>query len=363
MVRKQEQDASKASRFVHIPRWAWISLGVGVSIIVTAIALDTSQSSDSIKVLKSVLLGIGCGVSVSMLAVILDTFIQDLWPSQEVRKTCANLWKEDHLAQIDRSLSNRDPTGALEVLYAPNDLLANFDSAEILHAIKNMHEGAFLATVVLWTQEMIDEELMRPKNEMCTSELQRKIFMYRELLAKKIEYSHIIAARRYRIKHADLECFLDGDEGQREGSPLKSLVELVQNISSDIGQGWSVDVEFYSSEDRHNPFLDYALLFGDQSPNKPQQLMPRVAYITHPRRTLLEKKDYVGVVVSDADLVIRLMEDRFRVEHGIKDGSLFISDAGKFIENMLTSVVSQSELLSEYQDALDCINECIGVTS
>lgn len=357
MGKPRNRRKNEPTRGHHFQPWEEALFFVGSTFFISAIAFfDVDPSSKSWLALKNMVIGASSGLCLTMMVRFLDKIIMNHWPEHEERRTCVDISRGYHLQRIEAALRSPDPAESLMPVYADDDRLATFDSAEVLRAIGKMHEGAFLATVNLWDESTIDESVMLATKKKCTEEVQRKIFMYRELVAQKITGAHIIAARRYRVKHADLLSFLQGENSTHTINHLLSLCELICNVHADINQGWFVDVEFYSSPTRHNPFLDYALLFGAQTDEPDPQTTPRLAYVTHQKDTLLEKRDYVGVVVNDADLAIKLMEDRFRTEPGIMDGESFIAKANECMSEKVRTV-ARSSLLTPDKRKLELVKQ------
>lgn len=301
-------------------------MGLGIALIVGSTRLpDSGTLALSI---KGVLIALGAGTIGTTSIQILKSFYEAIWPETEERAICAEIWNRGRRKQLITALSENSPAEALRIVYANDDRLEEFDHNSIFREIRNMHEGAFLAALHLWGEGAYNEAVMDAELDDLRSELQILVAQYRQSVADNIKSNHNIAARRYRVRAANARDFVNNGVAEKRADRLKSLAELSLNVASDLNQGWAVDVEFFSKTDRHNPFLDYALLFGAQPTGRtePQPEPRRIAFITNPPRRLMEDQDYTGVVIRDPELVTLLMEERFRTELGCKDGHKFLLD-------------------------------------
>ena len=301
-------------------------MGLGIALIVGSTRLpDSGALAPSI---KGVLIALGAGTIGTTSIQILKSFYEAIWPKSEERAICAEIWNRGRRKQLITALSENSPAEALRIVYANDDRLEEFDHNSIFREIRNMHEGAFLAALHLWGEGAYNEAVMDAELDDLRSELQILIAQYRQSVAANIKSNHNIAARRYRVRAASPRDFVNNGAAENRADRLNSLAELSLNVASDLNQGWAVDVEFFSKAERHNPFLDYALLFGAQPTGRTEaQPEPRrIAFITNPPRRLIEDQDYTGVVIRDPELVTLLMEERFRTELGCKDGRQFLMD-------------------------------------
>jgi len=255
------------------------------------------------------------------------------------------------MQQIDMALRSSVPADALRSVYT-DDTFLDFDSDEIYRAIGAMHEGAFLAAVDLWDPEAFNEDFLQTDDSLCTSEVQSKILGYRHRVATQITKSHIIAARRYRVKAADNRTFVERGIDQTQYLRLKSLALLVENVNFDHNHGWIVDVEYCDNQGRHYPGLDYSLLFGAQTPRDLPVASARVAYITDCRRRLIALADYVGVRISDPVVITSLMEDRFWAAKEILQADEFLEKTVNFLNAQYATFYERYDALTDHDKAI-----------
>jgi hypothetical protein len=327
------------SRTAIIPFWCTLVLGTSASIWVGFAYFDTTGLAPVWATMKASMIALGVGGIVACIPEVINIFCKNIWPRPELRHICADVWNDQRSQQIEIALQSPLPAAALRAVYKGDVYLEEFDSSTIYRSIGEMHEGAFLAAVHLWDPDNYDENFLITDVEKCDSALQLKIFEYRTEVAKRIKDSHIIAARRYRVKASSNFAFVtQGDNDDNKCLRLKSLSLLAENVVFDLKKGWIVDVEYCNDQNRHYPNLDYALLFGAQPPDG-MDGTARVAYITDSREVLATKENYVGVQVNDPLIIIRLMKDRFWAFMGIKQEC-------EFLRGVLSLITSQHELLA-----------------
>lgn len=344
-----QQDTAEEYWYKRIPIWVEIGAGLAVALLVFGWELKHPTISAG-------LIGLGSGLLVSMVLVIANVFIGNIWPNRrEERDICALLWNENRRILIKGALKSEKPAEELSFLYTGDPMLSEFRSADIYRAVNNMHEGAFLAAIHLWGEDTYDEEIMAPDYESLDEEIEISVHHYRKLLAEKISRAHITAARRYRIKSSNFRSYVTSGNKHSESVRLRSLTNLVYNVAEDLSEGWVVDVEFYRDEGHHNPYLDYALLFGAQSQEikENRASLPRIAYVTHSKERLKRDGDYTGVAVSDPEVVMALMRDRFRAVPGVKDGLRFIAEAIPYLHERLGERGTSPLVIPNCSDAND----------
>lgn len=327
------------SKTAILPNWLPILLAISVAIWVGFLYWDTAGLSAVWIATRGLFIGIGVAGVAACVPELINVLCRNIWPRPELRYVCADVWNDQRTQQIELALRSPIPSATLRAVYKGDVYLEEFDSSVIYHSISEMHDGAFLAAVDLWDPENYNEDLLVTNEAKCTSGLQFKILDYRNQVARRITDSHIIAARRYRVKaSSNLDFVTKGNTPEKKCLRLRSLALLADNVAFDLQKGWIVDVEYCADANRHYPNLDYALLFGAQPPNG-MGGTARVAYITDSRAALAEKEDYIGVQVNDPLIITRLMKDRFWAFVGIKR-------ADEFLENAVTLITSHYNSLS-----------------